>query len=157
MPNQYIIDYFKKNKDRFSFEVLKEKLIKAGYPNNQIEEAARLAYRVAPEPKNISRTPTFWDFWHKKVYTSGKEKILDFVAGFIFTIILKYIIGGLMSLIGMFGFYYYSFILYFIIFLAIIIYLLVKRKYIAFGIICGIILSFIFPIFALFGFLPFYF
>ena len=105
MPNQYIIDYFKKNKDRFSFDVLKDKLIKTGYPNNQIEEAAQLVYKAAPSPKKISRAPTFWDFWHKKVYTSGKEKILDFVAGFIFTIILESIIGGLMSLIGMFGFY----------------------------------------------------
>jgi len=153
MPNQYIIDYFRKNKDRFSFEVLKEKLIKAGYPSNQIEEAAQLLYKAAPSPKKILRAPNFWDFWHKKVYTSGKEKILDFVAGFIFAIILEFLMGG-----GIFGFYGFgSLILYFIVSLAIIIYLLAKRKYIAFGIICGVISSFIFPIFALFGFLPFYF
>lgn len=153
MPNQYIIDYLKRNKDRFSFDILKEKLIKAGYPSNQIEEAAHLVYRVAPSPKKISRAPTFWDFWHKKVYTSGKEKILDFAAGFIFAIILEFLMGG-----SIFGFYGFSnLILYFIVFLAIIIYLLAKRKYIAFGIICGIILSIIFIIVALFGFLPFYF
>jgi tetrahydromethanopterin S-methyltransferase subunit F len=154
MPNQYIIDYFKKNKDRFSFDVLKEKLIKAGYPSNQIEEAAQLIYKVAPSPKKISGAPNFWDFWHKKVYTSGKEKILDFATGFIFAIILEFLMGG-----GILGFYGFggSLILYFIVFLAIVIFLSTKRKYIAFGIICGFISSIIFIIVALFGFLPFYF
>ncbi len=157
MPNQYIIDYFKKNKDRFSFEILKEKLIKAGYPSNQIEEAARLVYKAAPLPKKISGAPNFWDFRHKKIYTSGKEKILDFVAGFIFVIILEFLMGR-----GIFGFYgFASLILYFIVFLAIIIYLFTKRKYIAFGVICGIILPIILIVVALFGFLfaflPFYF
>lgn len=153
MPNQYIIDYFRKNKDRFSLDSLKEKLIKAGYPNNQIKEAAQSVYGVAPSPKKISGSQNFWDFRHKKVYTSGKEKILDFVAGFIFAIILEFVMGW-----GILGFYGFdSLILYFIVFLAIIIYLLTKRKYIAFGIVCGIILPIIFIIVALFGFFPFYF
>lgn len=68
MPNQYIVDYLKENKDRFPFEILKEKLIKAGYPDNQIEEARRIVYErkeidlstpIISWPK---KTTNFWDF-----------------------------------------------------------------------------------------------
>lgn len=136
MPNQYIIDYIRRNKDRFPFEVLREKLLKAGYPAYQIVEAEELVYK----PKKISETP-FWDFWHKKFYTSGSQKILDLMIGFIFTIVLKYIME-----FGLRGFTRYGdYGLSFLIFLTIIIYLFIKRKYIAWGIICGIIFSFTFP------------
>lgn len=151
MPNQYIIDYLKRNKDKFSFEVLKEKLFKAGYPSDQIEEARKIVYEkkeeiVAPSPFiKEKKILSFWDFWHKKVYTSGGEKILDFGTGFVFAIILKYIILlALMSLRRSFSFF--DLFGYYIFFLIIIIYFLIKRRYIALGIICEIILSSVFRI-----------
>lgn len=142
MPNQYIIDYIRRNKDRFSFKVLREKLLKAGYPGYQIVEAEELVYK----PKKISETP-FWDFWHKKVYTSSREKLIDFIAGFVFAIILTYILGfGVMGYL----FYYFGPFLYGLIFLALLIYFLIKRRFIGLGMICEIVLSFVFPIFSSF-------
>jgi len=150
MPNQYIIDYLKRNKNKFSLEVLKEKLVKTGYPIDQIEEAAQLVYKAVLAPQEIPETP-FWDFWHKKVYSSGKEKLIDFIVGFIFAIVLTYdgfyIVGFGVEFIEILlgGFEFYGFFLLFMIFLAILIHFFRTRKYIAFGIICGIVLSFIFP------------
>jgi len=146
MPNQYIIDYLKKNKDKFPFEVLKQKLLKAGYPGDRIEEARKIVYEgkeeiITPPPPVIKPKEVigFWDFWHKKVYTSGKEKILDLVVGFVFAIILEYImIFGLRLIIG--GIYGFS-LLNFAVILTLLIYFFVKRKYIAWGMLCAIFLS----------------
>lgn len=151
MVNQYIIDYLQKNKDRFSFEILREKLIKAGYSISLIEEAAQLVYREAPliekemVEEKVSRPPSFWDFWHKKRYRSGKERLLDLAAGFGFAIIFSIIGFGFISLIrivGFFGYYIYYifFLLYCLVFLGAIIYFLIKRKYIALGMICAVII-----------------
>lgn len=153
MSNQYIVDYLKENKDRFPFEALKEKLLKAGYPSDQIEEAKKIVYEGKEEifapPPPISKPEKvigFWDFWHKKTYTSGKEKILDFITGFIFIIILGYILGFLFDILNFHRFFGYNILLRFVIHLFLIIYFLIKRKYIALGIICEIILSSVFGI-----------
>lgn len=154
MPNQYIVDYLKRNKDRFPFEVLKEKLLKAGYPSDQIEEAREIVHEgkeeiVTPPPViKPKKVISFWDFWHKKTYTSGKEKIQDFIIGFIFIIILRYVLVFLFNILGLYGFSGY--ILSFVIDLFLIIYFLIKRKYIALGIICEIILASVLRISSLF-------
>lgn len=149
MPNQYIIDYLKQNKDKFSFETLKEKLLKAGYSLAQIEEARKIVYeikeekvRVAPmlKPKEVT---SFWDFSHKKVYTSGKEKILDFIIGFLSTIMLKFLLDICFLNLLLRSEVFYYFILNLVIYLILIIYFLLKRKYIALGIICYFLFSFL--------------
>ncbi len=160
MANQYIVDYLQKNKDRFSFGVLRKKLQKAGYPVLQIEEAARLVYKekAIPESETIGKglaregavappplSEWFWDFWHKKRYSTAKERLIDLAAGIVLAIALTYIIGfGVLALVKAFGFFRYSsyMLVRVFIFLALIIYFLIKRKYIGLGIICGLIINF---------------
>ena len=153
MPNQYIVDYLKQNKDKFSIRVLKKKLLEAKYPEKEIEEAIKIVQRPikkVPKPEKVSTN--FWDFKHKKNYTSKKEKLLDFIAGFLFVIILiilKYLFRMIFSLgeLHFYGFRSFVNLLYLI---ALIYFFVKKRGYISWGIILGSLL----PYFLSF---PFYF
>jgi hypothetical protein len=145
MANKYIIDYLKENKDKFSLDVLKKKLIEAGYPEREIEEAMKIFQQPTSKIAKTERVLTnFWDFRHKKIYISRKEKFFDFVTGFLFKIILSFIMG-------IFRFSFYP-VRYFLtpLYLMVIIYcFLIKRGYISWGIIFGSFFSLIFPLFRL--------
>ncbi len=130
MLNQQIVDYLNQNRELFSKESLFLKLHKAGYPEVAINEAIGVVYGQKKEEQGAKTS--FWDFWHKKVYQNGKEKLIDFVAGFVFYLVL--VAFGYFIVIG---FVYVPGILFSI-------YLLFKRKYISLGFFTGIILGIFF-------------
>jgi len=144
MAKKYIIDYLKENKDKFPLEFLKKKLLGAGYPEGEIDEAIKILQQPIQEvlkPERIS--VSFWDFRHKKTYLSKKEKLLDFVAGFLFKIILSFIVRAL-------GFFFYpGRYLLIPFYLIVIIYcFVIKRGYISWGIIFGSFFSLLFSLFS---------
>jgi len=136
MAKKYIIDYLKENKDKFPLEVLKKKLLGAGYPEGDIDEAIKILQQPIPEvlkPERVS--VSFWDFRHKRIYLSKKEKLLDFIFGFLIGIVIPWLLNLLMRLIFYpYGFFRIIFNLTF--YLALIIYFfIIKRGYISWGII----------------------
>jgi hypothetical protein len=107
MVNQNIIDYLRENKDKFSQEVLRKKLIEAGYPKDQIEEGIRIVYEKLPiplSPPEAPRETSFWDFKSVKIYTNFGEKLLDFLAGFFAPIIIGW---GISWLLGISAYFMY--------------------------------------------------
>lgn len=129
MSNRYIIDYLRQNKDKFPIEALKKKLLEAGYPEKEIDEAIKIVQEPVSKFQKTERATNFWDFTHKKIYHSGKEKLLDFIAGILFLIISAVIFE-----IIPFGLFFSP-----ILFLAAIIYFfIIKRGYIPWGIILGL-------------------
>lgn len=141
MPIQYIIEYLKQYRDKFPLNALKKKLIEAGYPEKEIEEAIKII------EKSEEKSTSFWDFKHKKVYLSTKEKFLDFIFGAFMGIILPLLIGKTAQKIfkelnefELFPFYipenFYALIISAISTVGIIIYFFkIKRFYISFGMI----------------------
>jgi len=147
MAKKYIIDYLKENKDKFPLYMLKKKLLGAGYPEGEIDEAIKILQQPIPEVLKPERVPAkFWDFRHKKIYLSRKEKFLDFIFGFLIGIAIPWLLNLLMRLIFYpLGFFRILFNLIF--YLALIIYfLIIKRGYISFGMILSLPLSFVFSI-----------
>lgn len=130
MPIQYILDYLKQNRDKFPLDILKKKLIEAGYPEREIEEAIK----IIQKPKKIPTS--FWDFRHKKIYISKKEKFLDFVFGFFVGLAIPLILNLLGGLLFYRTFGFSRIIFNLIFYLILIIYFfIIKRGYISIGII----------------------
>jgi len=158
MVNQNIINYLKENEDKFPQEVLKKRLIEAGYPKDQIEEGIRIVYKgvsIPPTPPGVARKTNFWDFKTIKIYTNFGEKILDFLAGFFAPIVIGL---GIYLFFGILGFFIYPFRYLFWIFpLGILIaeifgifYFWRRRHYFARGLLFFLILPFILILIGLF-------
>lgn len=79
-PN--IINYLRENKDKFSQKMLKEKLIKADYPKDQIEE------EILPILSELPRETNFWDFKSIKISTNFGEKLFRFSGWLVCPIII---------------------------------------------------------------------
>lgn len=106
MINENILKYLRGNKDKFSQQVLKEKLVGAGYPRDQIGEGIRIIYggEVPPSPAAGAKT-SFWDFKSARTYTSSGEKFVDFLAGFfappVAVFVSSFFFGGFFNILGL--------------------------------------------------------
>ncbi|TSC53589.1 MAG: hypothetical protein LiPW39_179 [Parcubacteria group bacterium LiPW_39] len=96
----------------------------------------RIINMQPPQPTTPQKT-SFWDFWHKKIYTDRKEKIIDLIAGFIlglafnpftiFWIMLFFVLHQMLPNIPLGK---ETFLIFLIPGLAMCIYAFLKRKYI---------------------------
>jgi len=145
MVDEVIINYFKKYKDRFPKEVLKEKLINAGYPEEEVKEGIEIVYG---KKRNLRRLET------TKLYITSAEKQLDFLIGFfapgIVSTIFSLIVYYFLHLLGFsFRVYFHSFFAFLIPILTLgghifgIFYFWKRRRYLALGLLFALLFPFI--------------
>lgn len=152
------VAYLRQHKGRYTTEVLTEQMQKAGYTDEVIQAAAARIFSEVSLPTSsqasIKQAPeggqSFFDIRSRKVYRSGWEKVIDFLAGFIGIHILGFVLfifsNVLLGVLAIFGLRLYS--LYFITPLALvvlyiggIVYLWRRRRYIAIGILSTLLLG----------------
>ncbi len=153
MANENILTYLRENKERYPIEVLRKKLVGAGYPQNQVEEGIRIVYGgEAPSPPKIGPKHSFWDFKNVRTYYSTGEKILDALFGFfIVSSVVNFILGSFLRIIFGYGGYYGGYGLFNIsqlvlwgIQIGAVIYFWRRRRYLAYGLAASLVLGVLF-------------
>ncbi len=142
MVNERIINYFREYKDRFPKEVLKEKLITAGYPEKEVKEGIEVVY---------GRRKDFRELETAKLYTTSGQKLLDFLIGFFAPEIVSIVVYFLLYLFSFyFKVYFHSLFIFFILLILILVgqifgifYFWKKRKYLALGLLFALLFPFI--------------
>lgn len=146
------LEYLRQNKDKFPLEVLRKKLIEAGYPQDQIEEGIRIVYGgQIPSPSAVASSLSFWDFRNVRVYRTAGQKVIDALFGFF---VVPFVVGIPFTLLfvfsgfsygfrssGDFGFVNLATFAPFVIQIALIFYFWQKRRYLAYGLTVSVILG----------------
>ncbi|MCK9379106.1 MAG: hypothetical protein M0P97_03095 [Candidatus Moranbacteria bacterium] len=131
--SQNAINYIQENKNKFSKEVLKNELQKAGYAEDDIAQSfAVVCGGDVTGDKTQEIGKNFWDFKTKREYTVSGEKNKDFFFGIVSPFIL-----GFIPLVNFVAFPLEIFA---------IIYLFNRRRYISYGIMSSFALALIFVV-----------
>ncbi|EKE18792.1 MAG: hypothetical protein ACD_9C00236G0001 [uncultured bacterium] len=125
--NQNILTYLQQNKDKYPKELLIAQLLKGGYGQQEIQEAADFIYDA--KIKNIVRSD-FWDFKAVKTYTMSSEKWKDFLFGFFAPFIVR-IVGNIIPVIGS--------ILTLVFYIIALVYLFNRRKFVFYGVVINFV------------------
>lgn len=141
-----IKNYLEQNKDKFPKEALINALKKSGYIENDINEVANQVYKKSNQDIKAENKPAnFWDFKTKKIYLNKKEKQKDFFFGlalpWVFAV-LQFIFYNLSD------FYIFSIVgqILGIFNLFLLIYFLIKRRYIFYGMISNLLIIIVFAV-----------
>ncbi|HBO16771.1 MAG: hypothetical protein UR69_C0001G0264 [Candidatus Moranbacteria bacterium GW2011_GWE2_35_2-] len=131
--SQNAINYIQANKDKFSKEVLKKELQKAGYTEDDIAQSLVAVYGgdITGDKTRGARND-FWNFKNKREYTASGEKNKDFFFGLISPFVL-----GFIPLVNFIAFPLEIFA---------IIYLFNRRRYISYGIMSSFALGLVFVV-----------
>jgi len=152
------VAYLRQHKGRYTTEVLTEQMQKAGYADEVIQAATARVFSEVPLPASsqasIKQTSeggqSFFDLRSRKVYRSAWEKVIDFLTGFIGAPILGFVLSiflnlliGAMTILGLrlYNLYFITPLALVVLYVAGIIYLWRRRRYIAIGILSTLLLG----------------
>lgn len=130
--DENITKYLAENKSKYSAEILRDALLKAGYAGADVEKGINLIYGRRQTQQNILPAKNVWDFGGKMEYHKSSEKLADFLLGFGAFVILAFF-SQASFILGSMLFYLAG------IFLAV--YFINRRAFLAVGIIVGLIVG----------------
>ena len=179
---QQAVAYLQLYISKYPYDVLKQQLRQNGYPDGIIEEATRQVFsggtqQQAPYSSSASELLTgqaeggggFFDIRRKRAYTSGGLKFLDFAVGLFGLLLIFRILGGIIEFVSdIFGFRLYGLGIFGLLFvfgglylalpIAGIVYFWKRRRFLARGMLWGLILfPFVFIFMGGFYFLNYFF
>lgn len=147
------VGYLLQHKDRFSLSALRQQLHSAGYSPDVVDGALAQVFpdvqKSSPAQPQKEGSAGFFDFAHKRVYRSAGGKIGDFILGvaavFVIGFLSRIVMGvGASFLRGFLGLDYFAsymipWAVSLALYIAAIMYLWGRRKFVAIGMLACII------------------
>jgi len=148
-----VAEYLKANKDKFTLDVLRQKLLEAGYQKEVIDQAVLEVFQIGGvKPAVLKATAGFFDFRNVKTYHTFGEKLVDFLIGWflvgwlgsllIYLVVVRFF-SNFLDAYARYIFMLFSLLVIFALHIFGIFYFWKRRHYLARGLVFAILLSII--------------